>query len=85
MKALVLYESFFGNTEKIAQAIGDSLGSSMEVDVRKVSEFLPEQLNGLSLLCVMCAVKWWNGVNMGLKAARMDDCWIAQRLRKNIL
>ncbi len=52
MKALVLYESFFGNTEKIAQAIGDSLGSSMEVDVRKVSEFLPEQLNGLSLLVV---------------------------------
>jgi flavodoxin len=44
MKALVLYESFFGNTEKIAQAIGDSLGSSIEVDVRKVSEVPPEQL-----------------------------------------
>jgi len=52
MKALVLYESFFGNTEKIAQTIGDSLGSSMEVDVRKVSEVLPEQLIGSGLLIV---------------------------------
>jgi flavodoxin I len=52
MKALILYESFFGNTEKIAQVIGDSLKSSMEVDVRKVSEVQPEQLKGLSLLVV---------------------------------
>jgi flavodoxin len=52
MKALVLYESFFGNTEKIAQAIGDSLGSSIEVDVRKVSEVPPEQLKEINLLIV---------------------------------
>ena len=44
MKALVIYESFFGNTEKVAQAIGDALGSSMEVEVCKVSEVKPEQL-----------------------------------------
>ena len=50
MKALVVYDSFFGNTEKIAQAIGDSLGSSMEVEICRVSEFTPEQLKGLNLL-----------------------------------
>ena len=29
MKALVVYDSFFGNTEKIAQAIGDALADVM--------------------------------------------------------
>jgi flavodoxin len=50
MKALVLYESFFGNTEKIAQAIGDAIGKSMEAEVRKVSEVKQEQLKGFNLL-----------------------------------
>ena len=52
MKALVIYESFFGNTEKIAQAIGDALGASMEVEVCKVSEIKPEQLKDVNLLIV---------------------------------
>ena len=29
MKALVLYDSFFGNTEKIAQAISAALGEQV--------------------------------------------------------
>ena len=33
MKALIIYESFFGNTEKIAKAIGEGIGTSMEVEV----------------------------------------------------
>ena len=52
MKALVIYESFFGNTEKIAQAIGEALGSSMEVEICKVSEVKPEQLKEINLLIV---------------------------------
>ena len=52
MKALVIYESFFGNTEKIAQVIGDAFSSLMEVEVCKVSEVRPEQLKGLNLLIV---------------------------------
>ena len=52
MKALVIYESFFGNTEKIAQAISDALSSSMEVEIRKVNEVKPEQLKGINHLIV---------------------------------
>ena len=29
MKALVVYDSFFGNTEKIACAIGDAIGDAL--------------------------------------------------------
>ncbi|GAP20418.1 flavodoxin family protein [Leptolinea tardivitalis] len=51
MKALVVYESFFGNTEKIAQTIGSSLGLT-EAEVIKVSMMTPEKLGGLDLLIV---------------------------------
>ena len=31
MKALVIYDSFFGNTEKVAKAIGSALGGPKDV------------------------------------------------------
>jgi len=52
MKTLIVYDSFFGNTEQIAQAIGNSLGSSEDVETLRVSDLKPEQLIGLSLLVV---------------------------------
>ena len=52
MNALVIYESFFGNTDKIAKAIGDALSSSMEVKVCNISEVNPEQLKEINLLVV---------------------------------
>jgi len=52
MKALIVYESFFGNTERIAQAIAQALGSPPEVELRRASEVQPEQLRGLTLLVV---------------------------------
>ena len=52
MKTLIVYDSFFGNTEKIAQAIGNSLGSKENVEILRVSEVKPEQLIGLELLIV---------------------------------
>lgn len=48
MKSMVVYDSVFGNTEQIAQAIGNVLGPR---DVR-VSNVNPEQLTGLKLLIV---------------------------------
>ena len=38
MKALVIYDSFFGNTEKVAKAIGGALGEPKDVTVSRVSE-----------------------------------------------
>lgn len=50
MKALVVYDSFFGNTEKIAAAVAGALPSPT-LYVR-VNEVTPEQLTGLDVLIV---------------------------------
>ncbi len=56
MKALVLYDSQFGNTAQIARAIADGLGSAVgeedTVGLRRISEADPDQLGGLDLLVV---------------------------------
>jgi len=52
IKAMVIYDSGFGNTEKIARAIRNALGSEKEVEVVRVGDVKPEQLFGLSLLIV---------------------------------
>lgn len=48
MKSLIVYDSFFGNTEKVAQAIGSVLGAS----VRRVTDVVPADLENLDLLMV---------------------------------
>ena len=60
MKTLVVYDSFFGNTEKIAQAIGAALGGPPEVEVHRVTEVKPEQLIGLSWLIVGSPTRAFN-------------------------
>ncbi|MBN1486602.1 MAG: flavodoxin family protein [Anaerolineae bacterium] len=52
MKALVIYDSVFGNTEKVAQTMGEALGSQVDALVLKVTDVQPEQLAGLSYLIV---------------------------------
>jgi flavodoxin I len=52
MKALIIYDSSFGNTEQIAQAIGNALASQEDVKILRVSDVEPEQLTGLKLLLV---------------------------------
>lgn len=50
MSILVVYDSVFGNTEKIAQAIGAALGSQGKVETLRVSAVTPEKLAGVKLL-----------------------------------
>jgi flavodoxin I len=52
MKTLVVYDSFFGNTEKVAQAIGAAAGAEGEVAVLRVGEVRDRHLAGLDLLLV---------------------------------
>ena len=52
MKAMVVYDSVFGNTGQVAQAIGEALDPSGEVEVRRVADVQPGQLAGLTLLVV---------------------------------
>ena len=52
MNAMVVYDSAFGNTEEVAQAIGRALGPLGEVEVVRVGEVKPAHFAGLSLLVV---------------------------------
>lgn len=52
MKVLIVYDSYFGNTEKVAQAVGDALGGEAEVEVRRVAEVQPAQVTSLDALIV---------------------------------
>jgi flavodoxin len=48
MKALIVYDSSFGNTEKVARAIGDTVVGQ----VARVGEVNPTDLKGFDLLIV---------------------------------
>ena len=50
MKALVVYDSMYGNTEEIAKAIGGAITG--EVKVIRVSEANPSELESIDLLIV---------------------------------
>ncbi len=50
MKILIVYDSQFGNTEKIARAIGS--GITGEVKVLRAAEATPADMNGIDLLIV---------------------------------
>ena len=52
MKAMVVYDSVFGNTEKVAQAMGAALEAQAEVSVLKVGDVPPEFWTGLDALIV---------------------------------
>ena len=52
MRAMVVYDSAFGNTEKVAQAIGQALGSPQDAEVVRVGNVSPGQMAGLKLLIV---------------------------------
>ena len=52
MKALVIYDSVFGNTEKVAQAMGEALSDQVEVTTSRVTDVSPEQLTEIQYLIV---------------------------------
>ncbi len=52
MKILVVYDSVFGNTEQVAQAIGRALGAPGQATMVKVGSLALEQLRGVELLVV---------------------------------
>ena len=51
MKIMIIYDSVFGNTEKIAKSLGVSLGAQ-EVKVIRISNVKPDQLTGVQLLVI---------------------------------
>lgn len=52
MRALVVYESMYGNTHRVAEMIGEGLGRFGEATVVPVDKATPDLLDGVDLLVV---------------------------------
>jgi flavodoxin len=52
MRTMIIYDSLYGNTEKIAKTIGNTIGQQGEVEVVRVGDVKPFQLSGIELLVV---------------------------------
>ncbi len=65
-KIIVLYDSGFGNTKQIAQAIADGMGDS--VSLLHVSEFTVEHLNNLTALIAGSPINIFCGLYLLIKA-----------------
>ena len=50
MRAVVVYESMYGNTRAVAEAIGEGLGSPADVLVVPVVQVTPKLLAGVDLV-----------------------------------
>jgi len=58
MQNLVIYDSQFGNTQKVAEVIADTL----KAPAVKVADFKPEILKNISLLVVGCPIQGWRPI-----------------------
>jgi flavodoxin len=52
MKVLIVYDSVYGNTEKVARAIAEGVTTSNEVKVLRAGEANPSELASVNLLIV---------------------------------
>ncbi|HEY71264.1 MAG TPA: flavodoxin family protein [Anaerolineae bacterium] len=96
MNALVIYDSQYGNTEKIAMAIGDALGTSGDVQVLHVELVKPMHLVELDLLVVGSPTQSFHATTaitkmlkelpakslMGLKTAAFDTRFPESEIKK---
>lgn len=59
MRALVVYDSQFGNTEKIAQAVAQTLQSQATVNIARAGQYGEASWQGVDLLVVGCPTQAW--------------------------
>lgn len=59
MKALVVYDSQYGNTERIASAIADTLRTSGEIELIRVDPVHALDPQGVDLLMLGCPTQGW--------------------------
>ena len=52
MRALVVFDSYFGNTEDVAIAIGNALKETMRVEVKRVSKLDPKRVKGIDFMVI---------------------------------
>ena len=94
MKNLVIYDSQYGNTKKVAEAIGSALSNGHDVKIVHVAEVKLEDLDGINILVVGSptqglsateAVKKWldnlpPGSLAGVKAAAFDTRFTQEKI-----
>ena len=99
MKTLIIYDSYFGNTEKIARAIGSTFDSPTAYSIVKVTDLKPEHLTGIELIIFGSPTRGFRysentGVFLknlpphsltGIKAATFDTRIAANEVRPFIL
>jgi flavodoxin I len=56
MKALIVYDSFYGNTEGIAKSIGIAIGS--DAKLLRIGQVIPAELESIDLLVVGSPTRW---------------------------
>jgi flavodoxin I len=95
MKILVLYDSQYGNTQQIAQAVASQLGSPENATLLRASEMNPAALNEWQLLIVgsptqrfmatPALMAWLNGIPRdglrGMQVAAFDTRLTEQQIR----
>lgn len=99
MKTLIIYDSFFSNTEQIALAICNSFDSIENVRILKVSDVHPKQLTGLDVLIVGSPTRGFkpteaiinflnkiplNGLN-GIRVAAFDTRFLLSSIKSSVL
>ena len=71
MKALIVYESMFGATRTIAEAIGEGLGPAAQVRLVRAADATAqvtgEELEGIDLLIVGCPTHAWSMPRAGTR------------------
>ena len=60
MNALVVYDSQYGNTERVAQAIADALRAVGHARAARADTLTPLALDQLDLLVIGCPTHGWN-------------------------
>lgn len=60
MRALVVYESMYGNTHKIAEAIAEGLATGAEVTAIAVAEVAPDDIAAADLLVIGGPTHGWS-------------------------
>jgi flavodoxin len=59
MRALVIYDSEYGNTERVAQAVAQALESHAKVQIARASQYGEASWQGVDLLVVGCPTQGW--------------------------
>lgn len=83
MNTLVVYDSQYGNTEKIALQIAKTLNEFGAARATRVTAFTPDALNGVELLVIGCPTQAWHSTQVtqsfiaGLERERLSNLLIA--------